>query len=236
MTVFKKLFGKPKPPESIEQPKKPTCPYCGFVFDVAPTQRRKCPACQKVFYVRGGQLVTKERAAELSAEYAAKAPERESAAWVTHVRRNGISEAQFDERRAEFKRRNGVDQSFRDTVWSLLNEKLTQLMQKSDWHAMKMAYLTMAEIRMDAGEEFQSLLRQAAECELRDYKQSQVVTNVKILTAGNSACDACKQQEGVIYTIEDAIKQAPIPHPACTTTLSNLPGWCRCTYLAIVDD
>ena len=204
----------------------PVCPYCGSIFETPPTRKRKCPYCRNTIYIRDGEIVTEERAGEIDREYAAR---YEFDKWVGRVRSNGIDEALLD------RRMTARSMTYRDAVWSLLNERLISIMNTNNWSAMKMLYLTMAEIRAEANKEFQSLQRQAAECELRDYKQSRVVTKVKILTAGDSACNACRQQEGMVYTIGEAMQKKPIPHLACTTAYGDQAGWCRCSYLPIVD-
>lgn len=71
---------------------------------------------------------------------------------------------------------------------------------------------------------------------LLGYHATGFCSKVQILTSDNS-CPECKKLEGKILTIEQALSQMPIPCNNCTFELEDgKPGWCRCTYIPIVDD
>ena len=65
---------------------------------------------------------------------------------------------------------------------------------------------------------------------LLQYKQSDVISKVEILTALDS-CENCKSQQGRIYTVEEAIKTRPLPCRDC----NHEAGYCRCTYLPVIE-
>lgn len=66
------------------------------------------------------------------------------------------------------------------------------------------------------------------------YKRNGV-KNVQILSSGG--CKACIELHGVVFAIDDALKNMPIPCKECTFQLHNeIPRWCRCTYVAFFDD
>lgn len=69
---------------------------------------------------------------------------------------------------------------------------------------------------------------------LRRYQKSGV-KRVKISSAGEASCPACREQSGKVYLIEDALKEMPIPCKNCTFDLHGgrtSIGWCRCVYIA----
>jgi len=65
---------------------------------------------------------------------------------------------------------------------------------------------------------------------LLGYKQSGVVSKVEILVTANS-CEHCKSQQGKIHAVEEAIKTRPLPCKDCAHEM----GFCRCTYLPVVE-
>lgn len=65
---------------------------------------------------------------------------------------------------------------------------------------------------------------------LLQYKQSGVASKVEILATPDS-CDHCKSQQGKIYTVEEAIKTRPLPCKKCDHEM----GYCRCTYLPVIE-
>ena len=67
---------------------------------------------------------------------------------------------------------------------------------------------------------------------LRRYQKSGV-KQVKISAVGDS-CPACRAQNGKVYSMEDALKEMPIPCKNCTFDLHEEHasiGWCRCVYI-----
>ena len=64
------------------------------------------------------------------------------------------------------------------------------------------------------------------------------VKRVRISSEGSASCPACRKQSGKIYTIEDALKEMPIPCKECAFDLHGehaSVGWCRCVYIAELD-
>jgi len=59
---------------------------------------------------------------------------------------------------------------------------------------------------------------------LAQYRESDVVTGVRILLASD-ACPACKSFAKIIYPID---KVPALPHPECTN-----PKACRCSYASV---
>ncbi len=62
---------------------------------------------------------------------------------------------------------------------------------------------------------------------LRDLKTSGV-WGVRVLSERDGqVCPACREANCTIYSIEEALKEAPLPHPACANDA------CRCVYLPV---
>ena len=66
---------------------------------------------------------------------------------------------------------------------------------------------------------------------LLQWNKSGVVLKVEILASDNS-CENCKSQNGKIYSIGDAIKNKPLPCKECN---NEVYGYCRCTYLPVIE-
>lgn len=69
---------------------------------------------------------------------------------------------------------------------------------------------------------------------LLGYKQSGS-EKVRIVSVGG--CQACIDMMGKVLTIDDALKEMPIPVKECTFKLhGKIPGWCRCRYVVYFDN
>jgi len=66
---------------------------------------------------------------------------------------------------------------------------------------------------------------------LESYKRSGVVKAVEILCAEN-ACKVCKKWNGKVILLKKALKKLPLPVKGCC---NKKYGYCRCTYLAVID-
>ena len=69
---------------------------------------------------------------------------------------------------------------------------------------------------------------------LRHFQEAGI-KRVRISTAGESSCPACRKQSKRIFMIDEALKEMPIPCKDCTFDLHGVHGkvgWCRCVYIA----
>ena len=71
--------------------------------------------------------------------------------------------------------------------------------RKKNYHVMKMIFAEQARILSSEGQEFKSLLVEAAKAELRHHQISEVVSSVQILTAGNQSCEECPETGGADF-------------------------------------
>jgi hypothetical protein len=65
-----------------------------------------------------------------------------------------------------------------------------------------------------------------------DYLRSK---KVEILTAKKESCPHCRKLHGKVYSIEQALKEMPIPVKSCTKFCGQENahpdiGWCRCLW------
>lgn len=107
--------------------------------------------------------------------------------------------------------------------------------KKINYQNIKMAYLTLSFYAAENNLPYFELRKKIVLFELYNYQSSGVVNKVQISTAGIDSCDRCRELEGKIFSIEEAIKKMPIPVEKCETDFYK-DGWCRCCYLPIVED
>jgi hypothetical protein len=86
----------------------------------------------------------------------------------------------------------------------------------------------------NAGKEFDNELSDSRKFELLNLKSNDFVKKVQIITNLDS-CDVCKSDSDKVFSIEDALKEMPLPHKNCDRTLYSDKGFCRCSYLIVND-
>lgn len=158
----------------------------------------------------------------------------------SRLKRYNITQAEFDRRKAELRKRWKQEPGDTDVIWGILNDHVVQISSKGclgteDMHALKMTYRLMALVKHDIGKDPHELLQEAAKWELMRLQQNPWITGVEILTCKN-ACPICQKQKGRTFTIEEALKKMPIPHPDCTFEHNGKRGWCRCLYVPVTMD
>ncbi len=119
-----------------------------------------------------------------------------------------------------------------------LNKQLLDAMKISDFNEMKGLYHRMTTEAYEAKKPFKHFQEEAYRCALLNYKQSEVVSKVEVLSAGpGNACEECHKENGKQFSIEEALKSMPLPCRDCSFAWPDRdPGYCRCTYLPIVND
>lgn len=153
--------------------------------------------------------------------------------WMSNLKQYGISEKDFDIRKNELSKTYGFEANDRDVIWSIFNELVTKI---KELHKLKMIYFQMALFLHGEGKEFFTILQQSAKMELMQIKQEGRRKRVKISTAGERSCEACQRLKDKIFTIDEALEKMPIPNKDCKHQSGNgKPGWCRCSYLVVID-
>ena len=209
----------------------PTCPYCSEVLDETPQRKKKCPSCGRYIFVRSGQdlfpstLLTEQDARVVDHFHTLKG-----------TGTFDVRDADFLRERDELAQRFGRQPTSGDVLWSLYN-RLAHDFVTSGAAPPAFLYFLMAHYLYEDGRDFFHLLQQSRRMELAHYKQLGFVEKVQIWTGRDASCEACRTLHGRVLTLEDALEQMPVPCKDCTFDFrgTGQPGWCRCSYLTVVD-
>jgi len=220
---FKKTTSKQN--NNTEKESEVVCPYCKKVLEQKPQRKKKCPFCNNDIYVRSKQnifsstLLTKEDAMAVD--------------WLKNLQNFGIKDNDFINKRRVLSKKFGKEAKSTDVIWGLFNELI---LKTKDLHSLKMIYYEMALFLNQEGKDCFSVLQQSAKMELMEFKQEGFIKKVRILTAGEDSCEACRRLENKVFTIEEALEKMPIPCNECTHKLyDEKRGFCRCCYLAEIE-
>lgn len=100
-----------------------------------------------------------------------------------------------------------------------------------DFYKLKMGHFQNAMQLFRNNLDFFDELYESKKCELLEYKKFKYNKKVKILSS--CGCESCKNLNGKVFTIDEALKLMPIPNPDCGhKTNANGKGWCRCCYIS----
>lgn len=208
------------------------CPYCSHQLDRMPKSKRKCPQCGETIRVAKAGDSTKLLTEEGYQEYREQR-KRDSfrRKWLRELEYYGISESDFSSARKTFFQKNRFEANDRDILWGLFNKAISQ---QSDLHDLKMLYLSMARFLYEEGRDHLQIHQQAMRMALKKYQQDGC-TKVEIMDCGDS-CGTCRQQNGKVLTIKDALREMPLPCQDCSfEPSSSTRGWCRCDYCSVID-
>ncbi len=147
----------------------------------------------------------------------------------------GLTEKKYLKAKEDLTQRFGFTPSEGDIIWGLSNQLILEAM--GDWNRLTMIYLGQALFLHQSGRDCFKLLQERAKCELREQQKSDVVEKVEVSTAGNISCPDCQKLAGKIFTIEEALKEMPIPVKDCSHKINpEAPnGWCRCCYISVIE-
>lgn len=145
----------------------------------------------------------------------------------------GLSEHDFDLMKDSIFKKYNKEPNDYDVIWNLF-VKIT--LNMDDLQDLKLLYYQKAIFLHEEGQDCFEQLRQSAKCELMYLKQVGA-SKVKILSAGTLSCDACRNQDGQIYNINEALEKMPVPCKSCSFELYKSHGkpFCRCEYVAEFD-
>ena len=123
-----------------------------------------------------------------------------------------------------------------DEKWQRLNKKLIDLMKSSDFFGMGTVYYEMADFLVGEGKDPKqtkdlgyTMKLKFQKGELERIKTTGIIKKVDIL-ADSSSCERCLELDGKVFSIDDALKENPLPVERCTHKYG-----CRCTYLPVVE-
>ncbi|MFQ6127076.1 MAG: hypothetical protein ACE5R6_21070 [Candidatus Heimdallarchaeota archaeon] len=213
------------------------CPYCHNALVQLPKQKNKCPFCEQFINVRTLPttreriLVTEADAIKIDQEWKQIQFRKR---WMGKLAAYGITEQDFTRHKAMLSQRFGREAWDHDVLWAIFNNLLTQKMKTQDFHQLKVLYYSMALFLNEEGKDWFKVLQQSSRMELLYYKQSRVVKNVQILTT-RDACEACQLLANQVWSIDEALKQMPIPVKGCTRSIQDdSQGFCRCRWNAMI--
>ena len=127
------------------------------------------------------------------------------------------------------------DRDVWDSQWKELNHAFIEASKTNDWHAMKMAHFRQALMQFGRGRDHQRLAAESRKSEIRHY-QSIGCERLSIMVNADD-CAECLTLKDKVLTIEEALKQMPIPVKTCQNEAdkNQYGGWCRCSYNPIID-
>jgi hypothetical protein len=202
------LFGKAK--RDTQTVSSACCPHCSVTLDPAPQRKTKCHDCGKEIYVRADPF-NKQKTYYLK---------HEDAISLDMVRDLQISEKAF----TEAKNKAPKGRSLGDIVWGLIGQRKQEAARKNDWQTVSSITGRQARHLYNAGREYFHV-QQAAMKEQLQGALAQGVTHVKTLSSRDDrTCEKCKSQDGMIFTIEEALGKMPLPVKCDNGEM------CRCVY------
>ncbi len=189
------------------------CPYCRKQLESKPTRKKPCPHCGQTIVVLKGHLLTVEQ--------------KEIEEWLQRLNRYGVTEQAFRLCQEELGVRFGAQASIRDTVWALYNSCMSQ---GADHQQLRMLYADMAAFVREDGKDPTPLLAESARHSLLEIQGIRLFKHVRIMTCNDGCvCSGCRSAAEKVWTIEEALKEMPIPY-ACKS-----PTGCRCWYNATLE-
>jgi uncharacterized paraquat-inducible protein A len=230
MNFFKDIFSNKKT-SSIA-----ICPHCKETLNEMPSRKKKCPFCKKDIYVRTSPTTkTKILATEVEAKKIDTEWEkiREKNRWLNILQSYGITEKDYEKYENELNKKFGVKPNSRDIIWRIFNELL--FVKHNELQTLKMLYYEMAIFLNEEGKDFFKILQQSAIMELKYIQKQGFIKKIKIITTPNS-CEACKKLDAKVLTLDEALKELPIPCKECSYIMDNgKRGFCRCLYNAEIE-
>lgn len=222
--------------ESKIATKSPTCPLCKIKLEKMPSKKRSCPHCESIMIVRTSPITQNrfllseqsvEQIEKLWKEY------KFSLRWVKSLSRSyNISSPAFSKKRTELSKKFGSEPNQPDVIWGVFKDVAVNLMNTIpiDYEVLSVLYFSQAMFLYENNKPFFETLQESNKMCLMRFQQHGI-RKVQILGGGES-CKGCGNNNGKTLTINQALKEMPIPWKDCTHELEKgKPRWCRCTYV-----
>ncbi len=202
------LFGKAN--KDTQGTSNAVCPHCNAILDPIPKRKTKCRACEKEIYVKTDPF-NKQKTYYLK---------HEDALLLNVVRDLQISEKAF----TEAKNKAPKGRSLGDIGGGLIGQQKQEAARKNDWQTVSSITWRQARHLYEAGREYFHV-QQAAMKEQLQGALAQGITHVKISSSRDDrTCEKCKAQDGIVFTIKEAIEKMPLPVKCDNGEM------CRCVY------
>jgi len=128
------------------------------------------------------------------------------------------SEDQYERHEKALLKRTGIMPNYFDVIVQIFNNE-------SDKN-----YYAMATFMNQEGKEFFNFLQLSNLKQLKEF-QSMGIEKVEIVSG--EGCSSCRELNGKVLMVENAIKNMPIPNKNCTNSFSGgKEGFCTCMYVA----
>jgi hypothetical protein len=192
------------------------CCHCHGVLAKAPSRKTKCPHCGQYIYVRTDPQT---RAKMLLTEHQA----------VIHDWIKRLSE-EFGISRDAYERARSKNPSLTDvkTILALL-EARAKHPRKDGFDSPAYTYGAMASLLYETGGDPAEYLKSSARGRLLELKEAGIET-AEIL-AGDDGCPACLAMNHRTFSVEEALRDMPLPNRDCTKHLENENhSICRCIW------
>ena len=220
------FFKKTPPP----LPEKPLCPSCKAGLEKFPASKRKCPHCGEIIIVRthyesGNKILLTEAQAQ---SYETQREEHYRVKRLVDGLK--VMDSALTSRLMKGAKRENPNSSAADIAWEISN-RMIMLNPES----ARGIHFRQAMFLYESGKDYTYIRVKDYQAELREYKKSDVITGVEILSAGEQSCLACQALHEKKYSIAEALRQNPLPCKECTFDIGDAPiGWCRCAYAPII--
>jgi rubrerythrin len=210
------------------------CPYCNVLIEKEPKGKFKCPSCKEEIHLQklGDKTIFISKMDYESLQIDKKRKTEENK-YYRFFENYDLSYDYLTERKNEWFNKFKEKANFPDLIWSLLNDTLTAYAKSQRFHDMAMLYLEMAVIQKNNNKEFFHLLQESKKMELYSIKKEMLGLKYKIVISAtyNKYCQECQEQDGKMFTVDEALEKMPIPVKNCTND-----GFCRCCYATKIDD
>lgn len=198
------------------------CPYCASILDKPPKKKKKCPQCGNFIYVRSSRVLfpstclTEDEAFATDEYY--------------NFKEYGFEKEDFFAKHRALCDKHGDSISYTKTCISVYEELI---LEKTELFQLQSLYFRIALLKYKQGEEFFPHLQQHAKLQLTSLKQKGY-DRVKISSIGS--CEMCQQLNGRVLSVNEALKEKPIPNMKCTHEIEKGKlGWCMCHYEPFIE-
>ena len=203
----------------------PSCPYCGEELHLNPTRGVKCRSC-------GNRLRWRTHALELFGRSHVTEAEARAVDGFRDLKGHGVTPEDFHELLRERKEKFGDKATAPDVVWGLWQKLLKDRAEAGNPPERGM-YYTMALFVTREGRSAAHLLQAAARAELEELR-AHGFQQVSISASGNG-CEPCTSSNGRTLSIEEALREMPIPNVHCSHVLSGEFPFCRCSFSPVLE-
>lgn len=216
--------------DALSTYKQVSCPNCGKALATIPTRTAKCTLCKKPIIIRTDRTtkakiyLTEAHGHDFDLKRKAQAARNKALRLTQDI---GLSVAHFTAKEKQLSL-HGPTPTPHDIFWSLANDALKLYSQQGKWQDLKMVYWTLARLQFENNQPHLDFLRAAATAELQHLRSVDIVKGARI--AAGQACELCRRNNGRVYTIEEALREMPIPNPNCQNV------WCRCVWMAEIGE